>query len=113
MFTMRQNRQDIYLNGDNLIYSNQYDFVNDTWRFPDPSFIPAITEDSGSNYFDRADQMLHFVVGGGDMLQVRIAKTLILTLDVVVELTIEEFWESNNLPYLLASMLGLDPSQVR
>ena len=47
------------------------------------------------------------------MLQVRIAKTLILTLDVVIELSIEEFWESNNLPYLLASMLGLDPSQVK
>ena len=63
MFTMRQNRQDIYLNGNNLIYSNQYDFANDTWRFPDSSFIPEITEDSGSNYFDRADQMLHFVIG--------------------------------------------------
>ena len=48
---------------DNLIYSNQYDFANDTWRFPDSSFIPEITEDSGSNYFDRADQMLHFVIG--------------------------------------------------
>ena len=113
IFTMRQNRQDIYLNGDNIIYSNQYDFVNDTWHFPDPKFIPTTNDVSGANYFDRADQILSFIVGGGDMLQVRIANSLILTLDIVTEMTIEEFYASSNLPYLLASMLGLDPSQVK
>jgi len=47
------------------------------------------------------------------LLQVRIANSIILTLDVVTDLTAEEFYASANLPYLLAALLGLDPSQVK
>jgi len=110
---MRPNRQDVFLNGDNIIYSNQYNFMNDTWMFPNDRFIPKVSDSSGSNYYDRADQILYFVLGGGDQLQVRIAQSIILTLDVVTELTAEEFYASENLPYLLAALLGLDPSQVK
>ncbi|CBY36829.1 unnamed protein product, partial [Oikopleura dioica] len=113
MHTMRQNRQDVFLNGDNIIYSNQYDFANDTWRFPHPSMISTLDEPSGSNYFDRAEQMLHFTLGGGDQLEIRIANSIILTLDITTEMSIEEFYASSDLPYLLAAMLGLDPSQVK
>jgi len=113
MYTMRPNRQDVFLNGDNIIYSNQYSFANDTWSFPDKKFIPEVTDSSGSNYYDRQDQILYFVLGGGDQAQVRIANSIILTLDVVTELTPEEFYASENLPYLLAALLGLDPSQVK
>lgn len=113
MYAMRQNRQDIYLNGNNMIYSNQYDFLTDTWRFPDPALKPDLLDTSGSNYYDRADQMLYFILGGGDQLQVKIANSIILTLDVVTDMTIQEFYDSKDLAYLLAAMLGLDPSQVK
>ena len=46
-------------------------------------------------------------------LQVRIANSIILSLDIVTEMTIEEFYASENLPYLLAALLNLDPSQVK
>ncbi|CBY18098.1 unnamed protein product [Oikopleura dioica] len=113
MFTHRQNRQDVFLNGNNMIYSNQYDFATHNWKFPSPAFIPEVTHSSGSNYFDRADQILYFTIGGGDMLRVKIANTIILELDMMTELTIEEFYSSPDLPYLLAALLGLDPSQVK
>lgn len=113
MFTHRQNRQDIFLNGNNMIYSNQYDFATHSWKFPSPSFIPSITDSSGSNYFDRAEQMLYFVIGGGDKLRVKIARSIILTLDMATSMTINEFYSSPDLPYLLAALLGLDPSQVK
>ena len=113
MFTHRQNRQDVFLNGNNMIYSNQYDFATHNWNFPSPAFIPDITDSSGSNYFDRADQMLYFVLGGGDKLRVKIAKSIILTLDVATSMTVNEFYSSPDLPYLLAALLGLDSSQVK
>ncbi|CAG5091675.1 Oidioi.mRNA.OKI2018_I69.PAR.g13192.t1.cds [Oikopleura dioica] len=113
MFTHRQNRQDVFLNGNNMIYSNQYDFATHNWKFPSPAFIPEVWHSSGSNYFDRADQILYFTLGGGDRLRVKIANTIILELDMVTELTIEEFYSSPDLPYLLAALLGLDPSQVK
>ena len=46
-------------------------------------------------------------------LQVRIANSIILSLDIVTEMTIEEFYASESLPYLLAALLNLDPSQVK
>ena len=56
----------MFLNGDNIIYSNQYNFANDTWMFPNKNFIPEVTDSSGANYYDRPKQMLYFVIGGGD-----------------------------------------------
>ena len=34
--------------------------------FPNKNFIPEVTDSSGANYYDRPEQMLYFVIGGGD-----------------------------------------------
>ena len=45
------------------------------------------------------------------MLQV--SDTLVLELDVVTEMTIDEFWDSDQLPTLLAVMLNIDPAKIK
>ena len=38
---------------------------------------------------------------------------MVLELEVVTEMTIDEFWDSDQLPTLLAVMLNIDPAKIK
>jgi hypothetical protein len=114
MFTFRQNRQNIFLN-DQYVMSNQMEMINgeESWKFPDDSMKPDVTEPAGANYFQRLEQVVYFNIDANSYVDVKIANTVLLELEIVTEFTIDEFWDSTDLPRLLAVMLNIDQSKVK
>ena len=85
----------------------------ESWKFPDDSMKPDVTEQAGANYFQRLEQVVYFNIPANSYIDVKIAKTVLLELEVVTEFTIDEFWDSTDLPRLLAVMLNIPQSKVK
>jgi len=115
LFTFRQNRQMIYLNGEYQRSNQQYTAPDgsDAWHFPVDSLKPQLTEPAGANYFQRMEQVVYFNMEPGTYIDVKISNTILLELDVVMEMTIDEFWDHSELPRLLAVMLGIHESKIK
>ena len=111
LFTFRQNRQMIYLN--DVYQDSNQQLPNGEWKFPDDNLKPALSEPAGSNYFQRMEQVVYFIMNAGDIVDVKISDTIILELEVVTEMTVDQFWDSSELPKLLAVMLGISPSKIK
>ena len=115
LFTFRQNRQMIYLNGEYQRSNQQYTAPDgsDAWHFPVDSLKPELTEPAGANYFQRMEQVVYFNMEPGTYVDVQISDTILLELDVVMEMTVDEFWDHSELPRLLAVMLGIHESKIK
>jgi len=115
VFTFRQNRQMVYLDGVYQRSNQQYVDNNgdDAWLFPDEALKPALTEPSGSNYFQRMEQVVYFIMEPGSIIDLQVSDTVLLELEVVTEMTINEFWDSSQLPRLLAVMLGISEAKIK
>ncbi|CAG5089689.1 Oidioi.mRNA.OKI2018_I69.PAR.g12308.t1.cds [Oikopleura dioica] len=115
LFTFRQNRQMIYLNGEYQRSNQQYTTPDggEAWHFPTDDLKPELTEPAGANYFQRMEQVVYFNMEPGTYVDVKISDTILLELDVVMELTIDEFWDHTELPRLLAVMLGIHESKIK
>ena len=115
LYMARQNRMDVFRNGEFIPPMNTKS-INDDGSLgyfkPDDSFIPSVTSGSGANYMQRSREELHFVMHGGDVMDVNTATSLILNLDVVTEINVDEFYDSNSFPEYLANLLGVDPSYI-
>jgi hypothetical protein len=116
MYTKRPNRLDLKMNGEFVVATNgEMDGENVKWEKPDVSIhMPNIdSHNSGQNFFDRDAQMFHFIMTGGNLYELDVVQTLILELDVMTELTDDEFYDNGNLANNLAALLGIDPSKIR
>ena len=121
LYTKRPNRIKVYLgspkNGVERFPTNTKINTSTgklTWDKPNKDYIPDIeTSLAGAHYQERAEQVLHVIVQGGQMLHLKIAQTLVLELDVMTELTEDEFYDNGNLARNLAALLGIDPSRIR
>jgi hypothetical protein len=53
------------------------------------------------------EQVVYFIMEPGSIVDVVVSDTILLELDVVTEMTVDQFWDSSELPKLLAIMLGI------
>jgi len=106
----KQQRYDIYVDG-RLIMPNNIDTTKEDYNLlpPDDSFIPALTEAHGSNYFDPNTGHLYVLMKDG-IVDIKTQPIVILKLGMTVP--IENFFEENVVANL-AGLLGIDPSNIR
>ena len=68
IYTRRQNRQDVFIDGTLVPATNSV--LNEdgslSFSIPTPADMPQITDPVGTNFFDRNEQTLHAVVQGRD-----------------------------------------------
>jgi len=115
-YTKRPNRVDIEMDGVFVPATNAEVGVDGAieWQKPDSSFIPGVdSHDSGANYQERTEQLIHVVMSGGHTYTIRTVQTLVLELAVTTELTEDDFYDNGNLANNLAALLGIDPSRIR
>ena len=116
IYTRRQNRQDVFINEQLVLATNSFLDADNSLAFENPtaSHVPSISDAVGTNFFDRTEQILHVNVGGGSTVRIIVAKTLVVEFDSTnIELTADELYDSENLRFYLASLLGLDMSQIK
>ena len=81
---------------------------------PTADDIPDLSDPIGSNFFDRTEQVLHVNLAGDEVVRIVVAKTLVVEFDSTnVELTADELYDSPNLIQYLASILGIDPANIK
>ena len=85
------------------------------WQKPDPSIhVPGVdSHDAGSNFFNRDNQLFQFVISGGHTYTLTTVQTLVLELEVMTELTDDEFYDNGNLANNIAALLGISPDKIR
>ena len=107
----KQQRLDIYVNG-MLMAPNNIDTLQSDYALlpPDDSFIPALTETNGANYFDPNTGHLYLIVKGPATIEIKTQPIVVLKLGMTVP--IENFFEENVVGNL-AGLLGIDPANIR
>ena len=107
----KQQRLDIYVNG-MLMMPNNIDTTQSDYSLlpPDDSFIPALEEANGANYFDPNSGHLYLIVKGPATIEIKTQPIVVLKLGMTVP--IENFFEENVVGNL-AGLLGIDPSNIR
>jgi len=116
IYTMRQNRQDVLLNGDLVLPTNGFFEADGSvgYNVADASHIPTIADPVGTNFFDRSAQILYVVHGGSAVIDVVVAKSLIVEFQsTAIELTNDQLYDSPDLINYLAALLGIDQSQIK
>ena len=116
IYTKRPNRIDLAMDDVFQLATNAK--LNDNkveWIKPDPSVhIPGVqSHDAGSNFFNRDNQLFHFVVSGGHTYTLKTIQTLVLELEVMTELTDDEFYDNGNLANNIAALLGISKDKIR
>ena len=106
----KQQRYDIYVGG-RFIAPNNIDSLKEDYSLlpPNSSYIPALTEAHGSNYFDPGTGHLYIMIKDG-VIDIKTQPIVVLKLGMTVP--IENFFEQdvvNN----LAGLLGIDPANIR
>jgi hypothetical protein len=91
---------------------NNLDFESTDYNLlpPGDSFIPALTEPQGANYFDPNSGHLYLIVKGPSTIEIKTQPIVILKLGMTVP--IENFFEANVVGNL-AGLLGIDPANIR
>ena len=102
IYTKRQNRQDVFIDGTLVPASNSVLEADGSLSFsnPDASHIPQVGDGVGVNFFDRTEQMLYVNVAGDTVVRVIVAKTLVVEFQSTnTELTADELYDSENLRF--------------
>ena len=83
IYTRRQNRQDVFMDGVLQSPTNAQLEEDGTFSYsiPTTSHIPLVSDQVGTNFFDRTGQMLHVNLQGGSTVRIIVAKTLVLEFD--------------------------------
>jgi hypothetical protein len=107
----KQQRYDVYVSG-NFMSPNNLDFSSEKYDLlePDDSYIPAMTEPNGANFFDPRTGHLHLIIKGPAVVDIKTQPVVILKLGLAVP--IENFFEENIIGNI-AGLLGIDPSMIR
>ena len=116
IYTRRQNRQDIYVNGNLVLATNSALDSDGNLSFTPPtaSHIPSISDVVGTNFFDRTAQILHVNIQGSDIVRIVVAKTLVVEFEsTATELTADQLYASENLINYLASLLNIPASNIK
>ena len=105
-------RLDVYIENTYVIPTNGY-MLNGDLRYSGQgsSFIPSLTDPSGSNYYDRGEKKLYIVVKGDS--PVTVITTMVMQLGLhAPPLTVDQFFEEN-LVQNLALLFNIPQSRIR
>jgi len=116
------NRIDVY-EGEEIIYptNTEYDAQgNATYILPTAEHVPSLdnyrvrnaANVHGRNFYESSTETLHVILTQSTQLQVRTIDTIIVKLTVMTEMSLDEFFESDDLALYLASILEVDPSKI-
>jgi len=107
----KQQRLDIYVDG-TFISPNNIDTTKEAYNLlpPDDSFIPALNERNGANYFDPISGHLYVNLKGPSTIDIKTQPVVVLKMGMAVP--IENFFEENVIGNI-AGLLGIDPSNIR
>lgn len=83
--------------------------VNDLNR---NSYMPKITNDSGTNFFDKSLSLMFFILDGSSVIDLKIAPVLFVKFGFPA-VTPESFFSSNSLVANIANLLGVPASKIR
>ena len=67
----------------------------------------------GSNFFSRQEQSIHLIMQTGHIYSLTIKSTVILELEVMTELTEDEFYDNGNIAENIAALLGINPKKIK
>ncbi|XP_048254094.1 fibrocystin-L-like [Haliotis rufescens] len=112
----RPNRLDVYVGGNTYVMPKNGETKNGrfslrtdmtpTQFMPDPA-----TDVIGTNYIDREEKMVFFVVTGAAFVEIRTASVIIVSYTLPA-MTVDEFF-GENLVSNLAAFLNVDPRKIR
>ncbi|XP_065902313.1 fibrocystin-L-like [Dysidea avara] len=78
---------------------------------PDDQFLPTLDDPAGSNFYERSDKRLYFILRGNTPITVRTSPVIQLAINLA-PVTVDEFFEEN-LVFNLATLLGIDESRIK
>ena len=67
----------------------------------------------GTNFFDRQAQSIHLIMKTGSIYSLTVKATVVLELEVMTELTEDEFYDNGNIAKNIAALLGISPSKIK
>lgn len=84
--------------------------VNDLNR---NSYLPKITNISGTNFFDKPLSQMFFIMDGSSVIDLKIAPVLFVKFGFPAITTPDAFFSSNSLVSNIANLLGVPASKIR
>lgn len=116
MYYSTSQRIDLYLNNTFINATNAVD-QNGKMVLKDPesnmaSFMPHYSNKSGTNFFNKNDQRMYFVLDGVNYADLKIAPVLYVRFGVPA-ITPAEFFNTATLIGNFALLVGIDPSKIR
>ena len=67
----------------------------------------------GTNFFDRQSQSIHLILKTGSIYSLTVKATVVLELEVMTELTEDEFYDNGNIATNIAALLGISPKKIK
>ena len=86
-------------------------FLDRDPSLPRNQFIPTIASDAGSNFYDRDTKQLYITIKGNYTYRIKTRPVIMLSLTLQVSL--EEFFDEENLVRNLALLLGIPNNKIR
>ncbi|XP_065660201.1 fibrocystin-L isoform X2 [Hydra vulgaris] len=115
IYYAKRQRLDVYANG-LLVYPNNYQ--NSNYMPKDRSnplqYVPRITDNQGSNWYDTDTQLLWVVLRGSGFVDINMAQTIQLSMGMTPlrDVSLDDFF-TINLVQNLADLLGISTSKIR
>jgi hypothetical protein len=111
----QQYRYDVSYNGLYMAPPNFIAAKNKYERNPasNPTFyLPKSTDASGANYFDVETKLLHVLIKGPGIIDIKLTPQIIMatTMELITE---DDFFASDTLIRNLANFLQIDPSKIK
>ena len=80
-------------------------------NLPRDQFIPTMSNEAGANFYDRDTKQLYITMKGSYMY--RIVTRPVIMLSLTLQVTVEEFFDEDNLVRNLALLLGIPNNKIR
>jgi len=114
-FTAKPNRIDVKQDGIYMVPTNGKHMGDKIeWERPRREIhLPTLDDQPGTNFFDRQEQAMHMVFETGHIYSLEVKSTLILELDVMTELTEDQFYDNGNIAKNIAALLGISPTRIK
>jgi hypothetical protein len=81
--------------------------------YTEGNFLPDLsTDDKGANWWDRDEQLLWFVLGGGDPVDIVTSANIIVTFNVPTQ-TVDEFFSVDRIAENFALFFDIPASKVK
>ena len=81
---------------------------------PRDQFIPTLSSETGANFYDRDTQQLYIVIRGNETVKsFKIRTRPVIMLSLTLSVSVDEFFDEENLVRNIALLLGIPNSKIR